>query len=71
MTRPPRARFAALINRNMRWRQICLISECRKSALDDVVAKVPFHVSFSVAEIVIYMQGLHQTAPFPQNKELV
>ena len=40
-------------------------------ALKNVDTKVPFHVSFSVAEIVIYMQGLHQTAPFPQNKELV
>ena len=24
---------------------------------------VPFHISFSVAEIVIYMQGLLETAP--------
>ena len=33
--------------------------------------KVPFQDPFSVAKIVIHMQGLHQTAPFPQNKELV
>ena len=32
--------------------------------------KVPFQVSFSVAELVIHMQGLHQTAALSQNKEL-
>ena len=30
---------------------------------DAVIVKVPFHISFSVAEIVIYMQGLLETAP--------
>ena len=35
-----------------------------------VATKVPFQVSFSVAEIVIHMQGLHQTAAPSQNKEL-
>ena len=35
------------------------------------VSKVPFQVPFSVAKIVTHMQGLHQTARFPQNKELV
>ena len=39
--------------------------------LQHVVNKVPFQVPFSVAKIVIHMQGLHQTARFPQNKELV
>ena len=33
--------------------------------------KVPFHIPFSVAEIVIHMQRLHQTAALSQNKELV
>ena len=35
-----------------------------------VTYKVPFQVPFSVAEIVIHMQGLHQTAAPSQNKEL-
>ena len=36
-----------------------------------ITGKVPFHIPFSVAEIVIHMQGLHQTAALSQNKELV
>ena len=35
-----------------------------------LMAKVPFQLPFSVAEIVIHMQGLHQTAAPSQNKEL-
>ena len=38
---------------------------------ENLATKVPFHIPFSVAEIVIHMQGLHQTAALSQNKELV
>ena len=38
--------------------------------ISHVGVKVPFQVPFSVAEIVIHMQGLHQTASLRQNKEL-
>ena len=31
-----------------------------------LMSKVPFHVPFSVAKIVIHMQGLHKTAPCKQ-----
>ena len=40
------------------------------SCYSKFIIKVPFQVPFSVAEIVIHMQGLHQTASLRQNKEL-
>ena len=37
----------------------------RDMDMENVVVKVPFQAPFSVAKIVIHMQGLHQTPPLP------
>ena len=42
--------------------KISAVGRKKKEALI-LFSKVPFHISFSVAEIVIYMQGLLETAP--------
>ena len=49
----------------------CSIRLRKRNNKPNLPIKVPFQDPFSVAKIVIHMQGLHQTAPFPQNKELV